>query len=146
MCFISRKAVITFLISRGNMVSQRQYGHFQISLFSTSKTYIHNLSFICLCFHESVPNYLNSDFQTSLMVPWKPHSSVAQHFRKTRYSSLFLCFKLLAHPCSSRVLVTCIICRVSRRNKCCLQCPERDPASFMLSLLSKVQGATTWLL
>lgn len=139
--------VITFLISRGNMVSQRQYGHFQISLFSTSKTYIHKLSFICLCFHESVPNNLKSHFQTSLMVHKSPTAgSVAQHFRKTRYSSLFLCFKLLAHPCSSRVLVTCIICRVSRRNKCCLQCPERDPAPFMLSLLSKVQGATTWLL
>lgn len=50
------------------MVSQRQYHHFQTSLFSTSKTYIYKLSFICLCFHESVPNYFKSDFQPSLMV------------------------------------------------------------------------------
>lgn len=143
--------MVTFFISRGNTVSQRQSHHFQTSLFSTSKTYIHKWSFICLCFHESVPNYLKSDFQTSLMFPWPKAPWVDQWLNtleKQGIGAIPQLVPMLQTPGTPLLFkgLGNLYCKVSRRNKCCLQHLERDPAPVMLSLLNKMQGTTMWLL
>lgn len=94
------------------------------------------------CFHESVPNYFKSDFQISLMVGhWlntleeQGTGVIPQLVPMLQTPGTPLHFKSLGN----------LYFRVSRRNKCCLQHPERD-ILLNLCFLSKVQGATMSLL
>lgn len=124
------------------MVSQRQYRHFQTSLFAASKTYIHKLSFICLCFHESVPNYFKSDFQTSLMVgQWL---NILEEQGKGVIPQLVPMLQTPGTPLLFKCLGN-LYFRGSRTSKCCLQHPERD-ILLHLCFLSKVLEATSSLL